>query len=81
VRAAKFIARKSWLVTGSDDMQLKVFNYNTHEKVTGFDAHTDYIRSVAVHPSHPYVLSSSDDMTIKLWDWDKSWKNIQVTHF
>lgn len=37
VRAAKFIARKSWLVAGSDDMQIRVFNYNTHEKVSLFN--------------------------------------------
>ena len=24
-----------------------------------------------MHPSLPLVLSSSDDMLIKLWDWDK----------
>lgn len=28
-------------------------------------------RSLTVHPSLPYLLSSSDDMLIKLWDWDK----------
>ncbi len=38
-RTAKFIARKSWLVVGSDDMQLRVFNTNTQEKVK-----TKYIR-------------------------------------
>jgi hypothetical protein len=25
-----------------------------------------------VHPSLPYLLTSSDDMLIKLWDWDKA---------
>ena len=24
-----------------------------------------------MHPSLPLLLSSSDDMLIKLWDWDK----------
>ncbi len=28
-------------------------------------------RCIAVHPVLPYLLSSSDDMLIKLWDWDK----------
>lgn len=28
-------------------------------------------RSIAVHPTLPYLLTSSDDMLIKLWDWDK----------
>jgi len=78
VRAAKFIARKNWLIAGADDMQVRVFNYNTHEKVAVFEAHTDYIRCIAVHPTQPYVLTSSDDMSIKLWDWDNGWKNIQT---
>ncbi|KAG0072564.1 hypothetical protein BGZ89_005145 [Linnemannia elongata] len=78
VRAAKFIARKNYVITGSDDMQLRVFNYNTHEKVHSWDAHSDYIRCIAVHPTQPYVLSGSDDMTIRLWDWEKNWKCLQT---
>jgi WD40 repeat protein len=31
-----------------------------------------------VHPVLPYVLTSSDDMLIKLWDWDKGWNCVQV---
>ena len=50
-----------------------------------FDAHSDYIRSIAVHHTQPFLLSSSDDMSIKLWDWEKGWKNIMVfeghTHY
>lgn len=44
VRAAKFVARKQWMVCGADDMQLRVYNYNTMDKVKAFEAHTDYIR-------------------------------------
>jgi len=28
---------------------------------------------VAVHPTLSYVVTCSDDMTIKLWDWDNNW--------
>lgn len=35
-------------------------------------------RSLAVHPTMPYLLSSSDDMLIKLWDWEKGWACTQV---
>lgn len=44
VRAAKFVARKQWIVCGSDDMYIRVYNYNTMDKVKTFEAHTDYIR-------------------------------------
>lgn len=59
-------------------MFIRVYNYNTMDKVKVFEAHTDYIRCVAVHPTLPYVLSSSDDMLIKLWDWDKGWVCTQI---
>ncbi|KAL9619625.1 MAG: hypothetical protein Q9160_005812 [Pyrenula sp. 1 TL-2023] len=78
VRAGRFVARKNWIVCGSDDFQLRVYNYNTSEKITSFEAHPDYIRSIIVHPSQPFVLTASDDMTIKLWDWDKAWKCVQI---
>lgn len=78
VRSAKFIARKQWVVAGADDMFIRVYNYNTMDKVKVFEAHTDYIRSVAVHPTLPYLLSSSDDMLIKLWDWEKGWVCTQI---
>jgi coatomer subunit beta' len=78
VRSAKFIARKQWVVAGADDMIIRVYNYNTMDKVKVFEAHTDYIRCVAVHPTLPYVLSSSDDMLIKLWDWEKGWLCTQI---
>lgn len=72
MRCARFIAKKSWIITGSDvraaprvvslyrimplvpqmaalfdlvqDMQIRIYNFNTMEKVKTFEAHTDYIR-------------------------------------
>lgn len=78
VRAAKFIARKGWFATGSDDLMIRVFNYNTMEKVTAFEAHIDFIRYLEVHPTQPYMLSCSDEGVIKLWDWEKAWANTQA---
>ncbi len=64
---------------------IRVFNYNTLERVTQFSAHSDYIRSLAIHPTRPFLLSSSDDLTIKLWDWERAWKQVATfeghTHY
>lgn len=78
VRAGRFISRKGWIIVGADDFQVRIYNYNTGEKVTQFEAHPDYIRSIAVHPSLPYVLTASDDMTVKMWNWDQNWKCQQI---
>lgn len=58
--------------------QIRVFNYNTLEKVHSFEAHSDYVRCIAVHPTQPLILTSSDDMLIKLWNWEKMWANQRV---
>lgn len=78
IRTGAFVARKQWFVCGSDDFCLHVYNYNTMERIKVIEAHKDYIRSVAVHPTLPYILSSSDDLSIKLWDWDKAFTNTRV---
>ena len=49
VRCGRFVPRKQWIVAGADDMQIRVYNYNTLEKVKVFEAHSDYIRCLAVH--------------------------------
>lgn len=58
-------------------MLVRIFNYNTMECVHKWEAHQDYIRSIAVHPSLPYLLTSADDMSIKMWDWDQNWNLIR----
>jgi|TARA_B110000091_G_scaffold210169_1_gene252587 coatomer subunit beta' len=78
VRSAKFVERNQWIVCGADDNHIRCYNYNTSELIKAFEAHTDYIRCVEVHPSLPYVLSSSDDMSIKLWNWDRNWDLMQT---
>ena len=47
------------LYAPQDDMMVRVFNYNTLEKMEMFEAHSDYIRSIIVHPTQPYILTSS----------------------
>ena len=39
VRSAKFIPRKQMIIIGSDDNLLRVYNYNTAEKVKTIDEH------------------------------------------
>jgi len=78
VRSAKFIPKKQWIVVGADDGCLHIYNYNTSEIVKEISAHGDYIRCVLVHSTLPYVLSCSDDLSIKLWDWENNWKEINT---
>jgi|TARA_B110000285_G_C15076222_1_gene590891 coatomer subunit beta' len=77
IRCAKFIARKQWIIVGSDDTKIRIYNYNTSEKLKTISGeHTDFIRHLAVHPTMPYVLSCGDDDRILMYDWDKNWQKV-----
>jgi hypothetical protein len=41
VRTAKFVPRKQWILVGADDMMVRVYNYNTMDKVRPARARTD----------------------------------------
>lgn len=49
-------------------MQIRVFNYNTLERVHMFEAHSDYIRCIAVHPTQPFILTSSGKSSLIYFD-------------
>lgn len=77
VHAAKFIARKKWVGVGDGNGCIHVYTYDQNQHVESFDAHDGCITTLGVHPTDPFVLSSSsddDDHLIKLWDWDKGWE-------
>ncbi|XP_026191680.1 coatomer subunit beta'-1 [Cyclospora cayetanensis] len=77
LRTAAFIPRRDWVACAGDDCTIRCFSLNTQEKLHELpNAHKDYIRHLAVHPSKGLALSSSDDMTIKLWDVDENWSRL-----
>uniref|UniRef100_A0ACD5U3G9 Uncharacterized protein n=1 Tax=Avena sativa TaxID=4498 RepID=A0ACD5U3G9_AVESA len=80
VHVAKFIAREKWLVAGDSSGCIHVYSYEEHEDVVTFDAHDSCITTLAVHPTDPFVLSSSDDADhlIKLWEWNKDWECTRI---
>ncbi|XP_066336989.1 uncharacterized protein [Miscanthus floridulus] len=74
----KFIARTHWIVSGDNHGLIHVYTYNDGlKKKNRFRAHNGRIKSLAIHSTRPYLLSSSDDR-ISLWNWDLDCKIAQV---
>nr|TKW00025.1 hypothetical protein SEVIR_8G082100v2 [Setaria viridis] len=78
VYSVKFIAKEKWFATGVGHGHVRVYDYTSTTKdimIKKIKAHGGKpVTSLAVHPTYPYLLTSSqDDNSIKLWDWGHGW--------
>jgi coatomer protein complex subunit alpha (xenin) len=48
---------------------VQVWNYKLRRCLFTLLGHLDYIRTVQFHSEHPWIVSSSDDQTIRTWNW------------
>ena len=58
---------KPYLVSGSDDKTVRVWDYQTKQCVHVLEGHTGNVSSVAFHPTLPLIVSGSEDGVCKLW--------------
>ena len=57
-----------YVISGSSDHTLRVWNLNTGVEIATLRGHTGAIYSVAVSPDGRSIISGSEDKTIKVWD-------------
>jgi WD40 repeat protein len=57
-----------FLVSGSDDKTIKLWDIQTGGIVKTFCGHTGRVCSVSVSPDHTTIASGSDDKTVRSWD-------------
>ena len=59
------------LLTGSIDGSIKMWDENWCVKVV-FVGHNDPVSALSVYPNGPYILSSSNDHTLRVWSLETS---------
>ena len=47
----------------------QVWNYKLRRCLFTLLGHLDYIRTVQFHLEYPWIVSASDDQTIRIWNW------------
>ncbi|MBD2339581.1 hypothetical protein H6G64_21645 [Calothrix sp. FACHB-156] len=58
-----------YVISGSDDNTLKVWNWQTGEELRTLNGHSSYVNALALTPDGKYVISGSLDSTLKVWNW------------
>lgn len=65
VRGISFHCQQPLFVSGGDDFKIKVWNYKQKRCIFTLLGHLDYVRTTVFHHEYPWVLSASDDQTIR----------------
>jgi len=68
VRSVAFSPDGKWIVSGSDDKTVCLWDIQGNAIAKSFHGHEDGVTSVAFSPDGKWIVSGSDDQTVRLWD-------------
>lgn len=59
---------KPYLITASDDLTCKIWDYQTKSCVATLEGHMSNVSFAVFHPNLPIIISGSEDGTLKIWN-------------
>ncbi|MCV3215459.1 WD40 repeat domain-containing protein [Plectonema radiosum NIES-515] len=69
VNAIAFSVDGKYLISGSSDSTLQVWDWQTGVEVRTLTGHIKSVNAIAFSPNGKYLISGSSDSTLQVWDW------------
>jgi len=57
-----------YIVSGSDDKSVRVWDASTGSELKELKGHTNWVTSVAFSPDGKHIVSGSRDKSVRVWD-------------
>lgn len=74
---SRFSASFEYVATGSRDKTIKLWN-TRGENILTLKGHDNWVRDLTFHPAGKYLLSVSDDRSIRCWDLSQRGRCVKV---
>jgi WD40 repeat protein len=68
IRAVAFSADGKYVLSGSADSSIKLWEISTGREIRTFIGHRNEVNSVAFSPDGKHILSGGSDRTLRIWD-------------
>ena len=68
VESGSFSSDGSYIIAGSGDNSIRLFEIATGKELRRFEGHSDHISSIAFTADAKFILSGSRDGTLRLWN-------------
>ncbi|KAJ3127168.1 hypothetical protein HK100_009892 [Physocladia obscura] len=68
VSATPVSTNEQFVVSGSNDKTVKVWNAKTGIVQKILEGHSDYVHAIAISTDEQFIVSGSEDSTVKIWD-------------
>ncbi len=66
---------------GNENSIIELWDFKSYAKIKTFKGHLNGITSVVFHPSEKYLISSSQDGTVKVWNIEKEEEEYTLYNF
>ena len=82
ISALVFSSDGKFIVSGSNDKTIKIWNLEEKNEEFSLDGHSGSVQSVSFSPDCKFLASGSTDKTIKIWNFEerKEELTLMATH-